>query len=301
MVCFKGELVLRDTLRLLNKYEEIVFDRLVEKCNQDVHVFAKVRLADVFLIKNSGLSDESFSYSLKSHFDFTVFDKDYQPLFSVEYDGKQHKTDKTQIKNDELKNEICDYFNYPILRINSNYINKQYKGIDLLSYFIDAWFLSEAFAEAQESGGIPYEEDFDMCFIASNGGETKWPYWLSADLQIEIQNLYKARKINQFAPSHWIGKDENNNYRCICWVEIKPSIIVAIKTGMKMQRFPIRIESDLLWMLAVFDIYKEIEAYLEGRIQGTSIDVFKEQLKSFCKPLEGCSSGTCGSISEPIF
>jgi uncharacterized protein DUF2726 len=45
---------------------------------------------------------------LKSHFDFVVTDRDYFPLFSVEYDGRQHKVDSKQVQRDLVKNGICE-------------------------------------------------------------------------------------------------------------------------------------------------------------------------------------------------
>lgn len=288
-------------LRLLNKYEELTFDKLKSAAENEAHVFAKVRLADVFPIAGSGLSSDEYSYCLKAHFDFIVTDKDYMPIFSVEYDGKQHRYDKKQIDNDKFKDSLCERFSHPILRINSRYIDREYKGIDLLTYFIDVWFLEEAFYDAQGKGMIPYDEPFDACSIFDDGKGNRWPYWISSDIQLKIQKLYRDKKINQPAPSHWVGVDENGSYRCICWVETDVENVVYVKTGMRKQLFPAVEISDLLSMLAIFDLDKKLDNYFSGVEQAISIFGFRTSLNEFCFNLQGRQSATCGSIGHPVF
>jgi len=77
------------------------------------------------------LSAHEFTYALKSHFDFVVTDRDYLPLFSVEYDGHQHKVDGKQVQRDLVKNGICEKSNYPLLRIYSRYLDREFRGLDL--------------------------------------------------------------------------------------------------------------------------------------------------------------------------
>jgi hypothetical protein len=173
--------------RLLNKYEEITYDALSQVCiSHGAHVFPKVRIADVFPLEGSGVSAIHYSYGLRAHFDFIVTDTNYAPLFSVEFDGPLHKVSEKQRGRDHLKNDLCESFNHSLLRINSNYLNKKYRGLDLLTYFVDAWFLSEAFSEAQQNGLVPYDEDFDISFIVYDGKHEgkNFPYWLSLDIQL---------------------------------------------------------------------------------------------------------------------
>lgn len=288
-------------LRLLNKYEEITFDKLKSTVTNEAHVFAKVRLADVFPITGSGLDNREYSYCFKSHFDFLVTDKNYMPLFSVEFDGWQHKTNAKQVENDKLKDSLCERFEHAILHINSKYIDREYKGIDLLTYFIDVWFLEESFYDAQEKGIIPYDEPFDACSIFDDGKGKKWPYWISSDIQVQIQQLYKQKRINQPAPSHWVGVDTNKNYRCICWVEIDRENVIYVKTGMRRQLYTAVDISDLLSMLAIFDLDKKLKGYFSGVEQAVSFIDFNQVLNEFCSKLEPRSSATCGSFRYPVF
>src|ERR1019366_8219683 len=135
---------------LLNRYEEVTYQRLRAVCEPvEAHVFPKVRLADVLPITGSDITDQQFAFSLKSHFDFVVADEKYRPQFSVEFDGPTHRT-VIQIQRDRTKNELCEEFEYPLLRINARYLDRKYRGYDLLSYFVDVWYHGKAFCEAQQ-------------------------------------------------------------------------------------------------------------------------------------------------------
>lgn len=72
---------------LVNKYEKITNDILNEKCERyNISVHPKVRVADVFKIDNSGITNDLYSYALQSHFDFIIYNELYDPLFAVEFD-----------------------------------------------------------------------------------------------------------------------------------------------------------------------------------------------------------------------
>ena len=87
--------------KLLNKYEEVTYEKLKRACEPNgAHVFPKVRVGDTISLNGLDLSAHEFTYGLKSHFDFFVTDRDYFPLFSVEYDGCQHKINGKQAQRD---------------------------------------------------------------------------------------------------------------------------------------------------------------------------------------------------------
>lgn len=285
-----------NNLRLLNKHEELTFEKLQESISNEAKVFSKVRLADVFPIIGSGINDQLYSYSLKAHFDFLIVDNNFYPLFAVEFDGKQHKSNIKQIENDSFKNTLCEKFQLPLLRINSKYIDRKYKGIDLLTYFVDVWFLETAFYEAQQKGIIPLDEPFDACMFINNGKNQKWPYWISSEIQLKMQQFYKDKRIKQPAPSFWVGTDKKGNYKCICWLEIDDQNIIHVKTGMQKQLFSAVYISDLISMLSFFDIDKELEHFFQGNSQTESHETFQTTLSKFCNELELRLSSTCGRI-----
>ena len=272
--------------RLLNQYEEVTYEALTRVCQSNgARVFPKVRLADVFALENSGVSPTHFSYGLRSHFDFLVTDEDYQPQFSVEFDGPLHETSDAQRQRDFRKNDLCVHFNHALLRVNSKYLTPTYRGLDLLTYFVDAWFLELAFDEAQRNGTVPYDEPFDMTFIYSTGSSDgkKWPYWLTLEIQLAMQKLHSAKLIGQMAPSHYVGTDADGNYRCMSWLVVDAKSVLIAVTGMRAQRFSAVCKSELVSMLAMFDLYRKLQGVLSGA-RGALLDrgsFFDERLPAF--------------------
>ena len=294
-------------MRLLNNYEELTYDKLEKVCKPEgARVFPKVRIADILKIDKSGLDKELYTFALKSHFDFLVTNDDYQPLFSVEYDGPLHQRDVMQRRRDRLKNSICSYFNHPMLRINSRYINRNYRGIDLLTYFVDAWFLRETFFEAQENGLIPDDEIFDIALFGSTGkvGEQAWPYNLSLDIQIKIHKLYEERKVAQMTPSDWIGVDKDNNYRCISWLALPDSQAICVTTGMRAQNYPAVMESDLVSQLAMFDLYDSLTKCIHDNNNNNDVAISRDGLikrfKDFTSEYDMRRFFSCPPIDVPL-
>ena len=253
----------------LNNYERVTYDKLKAVADRvGAHVFSKVRLADVIPVNNSGISDSEFTFALKSHVDFLVTDSEQEPQFCVEFDGPRHR-DEQQSKRDEIKNEVLARFDMPFMRINSRYLEDRYRGLDLLTYFVDVWFLSIAFDEAQAAGHIPLDEPFDPAFVtpaATLGGRT-FPYWLSLNVQVKIEKLYDQGRVAQMAPSHWIGADKRGNLRCIAWLFVTEEGCLFIETVMRQHRFPAVCCSDVLAQLAVYDLYDALVPALDGHRQ----------------------------------
>ncbi|WKZ78768.1 MAG: DUF2726 domain-containing protein [Candidatus Kapaibacterium sp.] len=253
--------------RLLNRSEEVTFEALSRVCQaHGARVSAKVRVADIFPLEGSGISADHFSYALKSHFDFVITNNDHQPLFSVEFDGPLHDLSQKQKDRDRLKSDLCSHFEYSLLRINSRYLSGEYRGLDLLTYFIEAWFLAEAFDEAQQAGMIPDDEPFDVTMVVSarSDGDRLWPYWLSRDIQGLIFKLHGRGLIATPGASAYVGLDDQGNYRCLSWVEFDDQSVAVAQTGMRSQLFRGVVEADLIRMLAMFELQQVIEQGLQG-------------------------------------
>lgn len=166
-----------------------------------------------------------------------------------------------------------------------------------MTYFVDAWFLEEAFSEAQNQGVVPYDEPFDITFIYSDGfpGHKKWPYWLSLDVQLAIQQLHREGKVAQMVPSHYVGIDNEGNYRCMSWLKIDTQRVVRVVTGMHAQQFPAVCKSELISMLAMFDVYEQLKNIIEGR-KNLSIrcDKLNDELNHFQAKYKMMSAFSCG-------
>ena len=253
--------------KIFNNYEKITYERLDEVCKDvNASVFPKVRLADIFPITDSGISNEEYSFALKSHFDFTVYDNTtLQPLFAVEFDGKSHLV-KIQKSRDKLKNRLVERFNLPLLRINSLYLDKKYRSLDLLSWCIEVWFSAKYFHEAQRNGLIPYDEPFSPeSIISISGYQRKFPFFLSFDIRNELRKLFEAKKIKSPIPNVWIGTDDNKNYYGVSWIHVDDNQWIVTTSGMKVQRFPM-VQSDLLEEILIFELYNNLSGYFEKRV-----------------------------------
>jgi Protein of unknown function (DUF2726) len=99
--------------KLLNLHEEATRSRLKATCSEwGATVFAKVRMADILPIENSGIPDADFRFALRSYFDFVVCDTEHTPLFAVEYDRPSHDKSE-QARRDIQKNGLWKGFSFP--------------------------------------------------------------------------------------------------------------------------------------------------------------------------------------------
>jgi hypothetical protein len=262
--------------RLMNDYEEITYARLLAVCDpHGVHVFPKVRLADILPIARSGISDEDYRFSLQAHFDFTVCNEDYDALFAVEFDGDFH-CDTSQQARDERKNALCERFHLPLLRINSKYINRLYRDFDLLSYIIEVWFQRQVFHDAQASGFVPMDEPFDLGSLVSSPTHTKlFPLSLSQDIIDAIFQLHFQGKVFHPGPSHIVAVDTKGNYRAIVYLVVTPEHVIVAETGMRAQRFPID-ESELVIDIALHELDADLNRYLRGE----AVAIHRHSLKA---------------------
>jgi hypothetical protein len=148
---------------LVNEYEiatDVALREIGER--RGVRVCPKVRIADVLKIESSGLTNEEYSYSLRSHFDFVIVDRNgAHPHFAVEFDGPRHDVDPGAILRDQLKDGICTRLGLPLLRIDAAYLHRvSWKRMTVVGWLVDLWYLQEAFHRAQALGYVPPDEDF---------------------------------------------------------------------------------------------------------------------------------------------
>ena len=152
---------------LLNEAEKRLLQQLrvsVEDYNADVQV--KVRLADALDLKNSGISDELFSYGIRAHLDFVVVDRNtFQSLFGVEYDGAEHFTDLETMERDRKKSGICRQLNFDLLRITKCHLEDVFMGKTQLQHLVEDWFAEHS---AQHK-----KQQFASLPVAANGGSAR--------------------------------------------------------------------------------------------------------------------------------
>lgn len=267
--------------RILNTQEEITHSLIQKSCKDfDAHVFPKIRMADILKIEGSGISNDLYSFALQAHFDFIITDKNLMPLFAVEFDGPTHRNTSQQIR-DQKKNILCEYLNLPILRINANYLADKYRGMDILSWLIEVWFIQKIFLEAQENGEIPPDEPF----IAGNWniigkGSGTFPLWLSLDCREQIRNLSDAGKIKDPTPSCYVGNDKEDNQHAFAYIQLNEKVGLFSRTGMRRQNFEIPLY-ELLEDIAILELSSKLEKYFKGNETPIENTVINKMIRQF--------------------
>ena len=157
MPCQRGKVLASEAERRLFR----MLRALVADYNADVHL--KVRLADALDLKNSGISNELFSYGICAHFDFVVVDRNtFQSLFAVEYDGAEHFVQGDTIVRDRKKSEICRKLNFDLLRITKCHLEDVFMGKTQLQFLVEGW-LTEHSAQGRDT-------QFALIFSTGNRG-----------------------------------------------------------------------------------------------------------------------------------
>ena len=133
-----------------------------------VEVFAKMRIADVAEIKNSGISNELYNYALRAHFDVLLV-RDNRAVLAIEFDGLGHEP-----HNDTRKNSLCDRFNIPLVRVAPLHIASRNFEDDAVTFLIHQFFCVESFLS--RFGNEPYEPYDPLYFISVPGKERTLPF-----------------------------------------------------------------------------------------------------------------------------
>lgn len=250
--------------QILNAPERTTHELLREVCSRNsAEVFAKVRVADILPIDDSGISNDLFRFALQSHFDFVVGDKQQMPLFAVEFDGPTHR-DTVQIERDSKKDSLCDRFGFPMLRINAEYINREFRNLQLLTWFVEVWFFTEAVEQAQESGALPADDYFSPFNVISIPGlKGRFPLFLSLEPRLKIQEMNKSGIVTTSVPSVIIGKDENGTYRGLSFIRMGEKNGVFVSTEMTSQRFSIDV-TEALHEILPFLLHQRIGDAVDG-------------------------------------
>lgn len=267
--------------RLLNYEEELTNERLKDLCKRSgAHVFVKVRLADIFPLEGSGIHEEAYRFALQSHFDFVITNQDLIPLFGVEYDGPYH-TAPTQQERDALKMDLCRRFKFPLLRVNARYLLDRRAGLDLLGWFIHAWFTQRAINNAYETGQLPPDAMVDPIDVLSIPGiPTAFPLWLSAEARADFVRRAEKTRTQDPIPSCMVGKDAEGNYHAVAWLRIDRQRGLRVYTGMRRQLFPVSV-SEVVEDLAVLELHGVLKRYEAGEAPSISLEVLSEDLKQF--------------------
>lgn len=284
--------------KLLNSYENLTHQRLLAACQRwRSVVFPKVRIADVLPISNSGIDSTDFSFALKSHFDFVVADEQHMPQFAAEFDGPSHN-EEVRVSRDETKNRLCARFAFPLLRINAKFLPSTHRGMDLLSWLVEDWFLSQAFYEAQKQGHIsPYEAYDPFLVLADSTDELiepdkikLFPLWPSKDVFAELRAFHRKGILKSPNPSLFVGLDDSGNHRAISWIGINSAQEIIANTAMRSQLFPSVSFSDLAGEIVAFELLQEVKRFMAGEHVPTYLDSIQSTVDEYMENYRLCYS-----------
>jgi hypothetical protein len=278
--------------RLVNYEEELTNERLKDLAKQyGVHVYLKVRMADVLPIEKSGIADDAYRFALQSHFDFLIADTDIKPLFGVEYNGPSH-VDPVQQKRDALKMDLCKHFRFPLLRVNFQYLLERRAGLDLLGWFIHAWFLQRNINEAYASGQIPLTDDVTPVDVISlPSTSVQFPLWLSADIRVDFAKRAVQNRDQDPIPSCIVRKDAEGNHHALAWLRINSQSGLRVYTGMRAQLFRISVVEVVedLGVLALHDALIRSQA---GEALAVPIETLTKEIREFRRKYGHVVSGS---------
>lgn len=208
---------------LVNLHERTTDGLLTEAAAEHGdRLLTKVRLADVIDVDH--LSGRRKSFALAAHLDFVMVSEESAiPRFAVELDGMQHWTDPVTMERDKLKDALCKAAQLPLLRITSDFTRKQGRW-RALSYIVDAFYFSEAFYDAQESGIIPLDEPFDVASVIVNIDDAGLMGFNSLDsaVRLRLLNYWKSKKLPHFAPDEYITKTADGRVQAHAFLVVGP-------------------------------------------------------------------------------
>jgi hypothetical protein len=259
----------------------------------------KVRIADVLPIEKSGIAPSEYRFALQSHFDFVVADNSHIPLFAVEFDGPSHKSPVQRVR-DDLKEALCRRFRLQVLRVNARYIPKIYRGMNLLTWFVEVWFLQRAFYEEQADGNIAPDEVFDpFAVVSMSGHKGAFPLWLSLLIQNEIAKMHCSGRCVDPAPSHLIARDEQGSYRALAWLMLDAASGILAAVRMRNHLFPIR-AVDALEQVVLFELHHRLRAVQGHQGQPSARHVMESAVRSFKRKYGLCEGAWTGELHKVV-
>lgn len=270
--------------RMLNEKEEITIDILNAVTSKyEAHVWIKSKIADVLNIENSGLSDKEYKYALMAHFDFVVADYDYMPKFAVEFDGSQHKFDASAIRRDELKNNICRKFDFPLLRITSDYFERIGQFPTILSWITELYFLQEIFYDAQDKGEISQYEPWMWFSVVGYDPVVRYRAFIEKACE---RNLCCDPVIGSIS-----GRSKSSkSYSTLSVLKLQNDKYIANLVECLAINYYAVPASEISAEISAYNIYKEFKKHLEGNnIHTYTYDEISEMQRDFIKQHNICS------------
>lgn len=269
--------------------------------------FAKVRIADVITIANSGISDDLYKYALSGHFDVLVY-KNELPYLAIEFDGSGHDS-----KNDEKKESLCNLFGLPMVRVSPQHINAVVFEDTAIAFFI--WQLHCVDMFLEEYGNDPYEMYDPLFFVSIPGKSRSWPFayrerWLgrltkrfkeSVDIfegDLRLSYEYGNLQFSSSFGTWWKGGEfrsfvaQKVTNDAVVWGEAELSLKVY---GLDERRLtPFYEVSTFVHGMAAERMYYQALDFLAGKVRPTEMSFITDRIKSW--EAEGFRLRMCANL-----
>lgn len=250
---------------LVNRYEKVT-DQLLTAvaAEHGDRLLAKVRVADVMDVDS--LTGAVKHYGLSAHYDFVMIQADTSvPKFAVELDGTQHWTDPATQRRDRLKDQLSEWAELPLLRITSDFTQQRGRW-SVLTYVVDAFYLSEAFLAAQEAGSVPWDEPFDAASFLRRGDDGRLGFnTLDHEPRIELLRMFEAGRLPFFAPDEWHTKDvKARAVQTHAWMAVASNRYLVSRVRVRDFFFQGMSPSELSSQLAVAEFADLARRWLDG-------------------------------------
>jgi hypothetical protein len=269
--------------KILNIPEAITHETLRKVTDAwSARLFCKVRVADVLGIEGSGMDDSLYTFALKAHFDFVITDEKFRPAFAVEFDGVGH-IQPQQIRRDEQKDTICRHFDFPLLRINANYLPKRFQEIDLLTWFATAWFCEREHALLTAAGKLPYDDIFDPRFVISTPGlADQFPLWISRRAQGRMRKAFNEGRLIDHCPSVIVIEDRQNVIRALAWIMVDDDLGVMARTAFRPTLFNVGLV-EAAEQIAFYSLGEEVQDVLNGAADRVPLNKIEAEINQYAE------------------
>ncbi|MEV0901451.1 DUF2726 domain-containing protein [Actinoplanes sp. NPDC049802] len=250
---------------LVNRYEKVTDQLLTEvAAEHGDRLLTKVRVADVMNVDS--LTGVAKHYGLSAHYDFVMIQAETSmPKFAVELDGAQHWTDPATRRRDQLKDQLSEWAELPLLRITSDFTQQRGRW-SVLTYVVDAFYLSEGFLAAQEAGTVPWDEPFDAASFLRRGDDGRLGFnTLDHEPRLQLLRMYEAGKIPFFAPDEWhTTAVESRGVQTHAWMAVDSSRYLVSRVRVRDFLFQGMSPSELSSQLAVAEFADLARRWLTG-------------------------------------
>jgi len=195
-------------------------------------------------------------YGLAAHFDVVMVDvRTSQPKFTVELDGGRHWTDPETRRRDKMKDQLSEWAGLPLLRITSDFL-RQDRQWNVLRYVVDAFYLAEAFYDAQAAGYVPLDEPFIVtsCLQPRPGGGFDFNA-LDQESLLMLLGAYEAGRLPTYSPDQFRAADhEAGAVQADAWMAVAPNRYLVARARVRDFLFQGIRASELASQLAVVEI-----------------------------------------------